>query len=208
VQARKPVFAVLLAILIVAAITAIILQPVNAQQICTDPATGAQIPCPPGEKKTKRPTAVPPSRTSTPTATHTPTATPTISLTPTPTKPPQSTVTPSKLCLSLEEFKKCIGNPQCQPIPPLCVSTPTPTPSIPLSPFPPGSNMVLGIVLLGGGLLAGVWLAARRAPGRNDGDGLGDAWEQHGGIDMNTDGHINENGSDSSSSMRKPPDGA
>jgi len=210
---HKPLLAVLLAILVVAALTALIPSAVQAQ--CGIPGTPA---CPPGGKKTKRPTPAPPTKTSTPTATHTPTATATLTPTPTPNNSPTPTRTPYQLCLSPEEFKKCIGNPQCQPLPPLCAPTRTPTPFlIPFSPFPPESNMVLGIVLLGGGLLAGVWLLARRgpkAPGRDDGDRLGDAWEQHTEMDMNSDGHIdsssdvnlNQDPSDPSSPMRKPPD--
>jgi hypothetical protein len=74
VKTHKPVLAVLLAIIIVGAMSAVILQPAYAQ-ICTDPTTGQVGPCkPPREKKTKVPTPVPPSRTPTPTPT--PTATP------------------------------------------------------------------------------------------------------------------------------------
>jgi len=78
-KTRKPLLALFLGLLILAAaLFALIPQPANAQQICTDPATGQVIPCPPPprEKHTKRPTPVPPSRTPTPTTTPTPTATP------------------------------------------------------------------------------------------------------------------------------------
>jgi hypothetical protein len=216
---RRPVLAVFLAILIVASISALIPSPAQAQ--CGQPGTPA---CPPGEKKTKRPTPAPPTTTSTPTATHTPTANATITPSATPSKTPIATTTPYQLCLSPEEMKICLGNPGCQPLPPLCPPTagPTRTPTpflIPLSPFPPETNMVLGIVLLGGGLFAGVWLLARRgpkAPGRDDSDGLSDTWETNQGIDMNSDGHIdssndvnlNQDPSDPSSPMRKPPDEA
>ncbi len=78
-KTRKPVLALFLGLLIVAAaLSSTIPQTANAQQICTDPATGAVIPCPPPprEKRTKRPTPVPRTRTPTPTSSPTPTATP------------------------------------------------------------------------------------------------------------------------------------
>jgi hypothetical protein len=78
------------------------------------------------------PSATPPA-TSTPTSTLTPTATPS----PTPTSPhPTGT---QLLCLDYEEFKKCIGNPQCQGIP-LCpwankgIPTATHAPLLPVTP--------------------------------------------------------------------------
>jgi hypothetical protein len=67
----RPVLAVFLGIAIVTTMTALIPSPVQAQT-CGIPGTPA---CPPREKRTKRPTPVPPSRTPTPTATLTPTAT-------------------------------------------------------------------------------------------------------------------------------------
>src|SRR5512138_3192340 len=54
---------------------------------------------------------------------------------------PTATRTAEQLCLEYADFLKCIGNPGCQPVPPLCPSkTPTPsstpTPTVTPSPKP------------------------------------------------------------------------
>jgi hypothetical protein len=72
-KTRRYVFALFLAILAVATVSALIPQAAYAQN-CFDRA-GNPIPCP-QEKRTKRPTAVPPSRTPTPTSTPTSAPTP------------------------------------------------------------------------------------------------------------------------------------
>lgn len=63
---------------------------------------------------------------------------------------PTPTNTAEQLCLQYSDFIKCLGNPQCQPVPPLCPSatpppssTPTATPSpTPTSPTPTGTKFL------------------------------------------------------------------
>jgi hypothetical protein len=66
---RTPAFALLIGLFVFAAALSLVTPQPAYAQICTDPATGAVIPCPPREKRTKVPTPVPPTRTPTPTPT-------------------------------------------------------------------------------------------------------------------------------------------
>lgn len=151
-NARKFVIVVCLAFL--SAGLAASLRPPAALAQCGLPGT------PPCEPKKKRPTETP-RQSATSTSTFTPAAT--VTQTPTATGAPTKFPTPTKLmCLDLEQFKKCIGNPQCNGLPLCPGQVPTSKPQG-LSPIPaqPYDFVLLSILLIGL-LLAGGLFAARR----------------------------------------------
>ena len=167
-KTRTFVFALFLAILILATLSAWIPQTVHAQT-CYDPL-GQPIPCPDRKKK---PTAVPPSATPTSTATQTPS--PTLTSTPTRTSTPTASPTgkPTPTSIPCMEGWKCIGNPACVGVP-ICPGpfrTPTPTGVVgPLGsggspfqimPFGSGPLGILIILLIIGGLFTGGVFIAR-----------------------------------------------